>query len=392
MTPLHCAIRTGAVGACTVLLSVKEVNVNAKLARSGRCRRGMWYAEGIFWKEENYRLFLLQEHDTPLHMAFRICEGEDIRKIVIDLCNLSYFNGAALNASGETAFELAESRLGMCAPVPSIFSSRRKLPKLLHKNQYTDSRNLADALAFLSCHPSTSAYMTFVNYKKKISDDSVNAFLVTATLLAGITFAAYLQPPFGTAFGDYRSRAVKLFWTFNSLSFYFSVYTILRCLLTIMRSDQIVLVDREEYFQLLRMEHAVPLILSVVLGIGAFVAAGYGNLPPESKGLMVACTVSGLLLVLFQAFRNVYVCIRLCLNPPVDENTGFVESIFPLVVIFSGPVTIPVLVVCRYLIWKMRCVEDHDYCNFLLRSALVGIHFIVSVVVTLYALIKPNKI
>lgn len=55
----------------------------------------------------------------------------------------------------------------------------------------------------------------------------VNTVLVAAALLGGVTLYALLQPS-GAAFG-YDALAVLIFWTYNCMYFYFSIYTILCC-------------------------------------------------------------------------------------------------------------------------------------------------------------------
>ncbi|BBN18053.1 hypothetical protein MPTK1_7g19150 [Marchantia polymorpha subsp. ruderalis] len=103
MTPLHCTIRTGAMEAFKVLISLKDVDVNAKV----------------------------------------VTGASDLLEMLVEFGSHPNFD-------------------------PATYNYRREVP--LH----------------------------IVWERWKAVQDSVNTFLVAATFIAGVTFAAYLQPPFGT--------------------------------------------------------------------------------------------------------------------------------------------------------------------------------------------------
>jgi hypothetical protein len=55
--------------------------------------------------------------------------------------------------------------------------------------------------------------------------DASNAILVGSALIASVTFGGWLQPPIGDSSASTFSR-VRVFWAFNSLSFYFAIASV----------------------------------------------------------------------------------------------------------------------------------------------------------------------
>lgn len=81
-------------------------------------------------------------------------------------------------------------------------------------------------------------YVNGLYRDRQVYVDAANAILVGAALIAGVTFASWLQPPLGytTPYSkdpsgfDYvdlqHSPALRAFWVFNTLSFYFAIATV----------------------------------------------------------------------------------------------------------------------------------------------------------------------
>ncbi|KAL2650556.1 hypothetical protein R1flu_018684 [Riccia fluitans] len=224
MTPLHCAIRTGSMAAFSALMKVNGINVNATLVRGDKV--------------------------ASLQLAWeRLLLG-----------------GGSLS-------------------VPGVWMGRPPSSEVEKRKRYESEEKLHvyEAIDLLKNHPSSACIMNELEGVGKTTQDSLNAFLVTATLLAGVTFSAYLQPPFGTGVGEYRSKPARLFWVFNGLAFFYAVFAILSSLIFSIRisGPNMNLYDAHpNYVALVRLRCIVPLIMSVGFGIGAFVAAGYANLPP----------------------------------------------------------------------------------------------------------------
>ncbi|KAL3681394.1 hypothetical protein R1sor_024350 [Riccia sorocarpa] len=354
MTPLHCAVRTGAMEAFRVLMETEGVDVNAKLVKAGSCRRPWWLPPAWAFAEEDIedrKLKFLKgfaRYDTPLHLAIRASCAKDLCEIMIDFCNHPMLNPAIYNANGTPPLGLAWERLLVCGRSPTILEFRKEVSTnpiraRIEKYQYDDKVFLNHAIDMMERHPANSSIMNEITATRKAAQDSVNSFLVAATLVAGLTFSAYFQPPFGPEPGEYRSKAVRLFWTFNGLSFYFAVYTILCSLLAIMRSDRrsfntITDTARSHYVALVRIHGAVPLTVSVGFGVGAFVAAGYANSPPKSGRLMLACTITGLLVVLLQLLRNLYIAFTTLNETFLDyvENPTRSDYLFILFLLAGG--------------------------------------------------------
>ncbi|KAL2607647.1 hypothetical protein R1flu_026220 [Riccia fluitans] len=323
MTPLHCAIRVGAMQTFKALMAIDGVNVNAQLVKEGRCQLPScnWIpprSSFVTKERAKDRLFGFFERfdrlETPLHLAVHVCRAEDLSEMVLSFCSHPNFNGAVHNGYRKTSLELVWERLGYCGKLPSVLTVRRKESqdpqvRVVEKYLYEDKVHLNNAIDLLKRHPTNACVLAKKEGIHKAALDSVNAFLVTATLLAGLTFSAYLQPPIGTHDEEHTRKPVKLFWVFNSLSFFFAVYTILTSLFHSIHdhSNEIIFSQRDlVQLGIVRIQGAVPLTLSVGFGIMAFVAAGYANVPSDSKQLMTTCTIGGLLLVLSQLLQNLF--------------------------------------------------------------------------------------
>jgi hypothetical protein len=152
---------------------------------------------------------------------------------------------------------------------------------------------------------------------RQIFIDAVNAGLVGGALIAGITFASWLQPPLGyttdyqfpqsslaTPPGVFESFAavelhysLRLFWVFNTLSFFFAINTVIS-------GAQATFPDLDTTFTVLALRSLCReaqstltlLVSSVVTVLGSFVCAGFAVLPPIHKDMtsMKICVVIGL--------------------------------------------------------------------------------------------------
>ncbi|KAL2608094.1 hypothetical protein R1flu_026667 [Riccia fluitans] len=378
MTPLHCAIRVGAMQTFEALMGIDGVNVNARLVKGGPCQLPScnWIpprSSFVTKERAKHKLFEFFERfdrlETPLHLAVHVCRAEDLSEMVLSFCSHPNFNGAVHNGYRKTSLELVWERLGYCGKLPSVFTVRRKESqdpqiRVVEKYLYEDKVHLSNAIDLLKRHPTNACVLAEKEGIQKAALDSVNTFLVTATLLAGLTFSAYLQPPIGTHDEEHTRKSVKLFWVFNSLSFFFAVYTILTSLFHSIhdQSNEIIFSQRDlVHVGIVRVQGAVPLTLSVGFGIMAFVAAGYANVPSDSKQLMTTCTIGGLLLVLSQLLQNLFhsfVQLResySLLNPPDSEQPKYTleDDRFLLLTALFGPV----------LFFRLRILRILELCS-----------------------------
>ncbi|KAL3682062.1 hypothetical protein R1sor_000084 [Riccia sorocarpa] len=318
MTPLHCAIWVDCVPAIFALLDVKGVDVNAQLDQNGEWPKPSWLPpSSAFDLMEPLTPLLLcpywcfLERDTPFHLVAKRCQASSLPRIALAFCDHPEFNGAILDSNGFSSLELALDRRAMCGRLPSIFGVRTKIStdpqvQVVENLRYTDPKHLDLLIMILERHPSNAFDLAYREGVRKTTLDSVNGFLVTATLLASVTFSGFLQPASsGTDGGEPTSKPAQLFWTFNSLSFFFAVHCLLTSLYYCIQSDDKCLPFLStNYLVFVRVQGAVPLTLSVGFGILAFIFAGYANVPSDTKRLITASVIGGLLLVLFQLFRN----------------------------------------------------------------------------------------
>ncbi|CAK9872133.1 unnamed protein product [Sphagnum jensenii] len=162
---------------------------------------------------------------------------------------------------------------------------------------------------------------------RQVHVDAANAILVGAALISSVTFAGWLQPPLDSPFfgsasldagapppsGMYPSFVsveghpiMKIFWVFNSLSFFFAIATLMVGA-TAARPPK-----KETYIgetvrclqSSLRLAYGL-LTVSVACVMGAFASAGFVVLPPiHSYTTVMQATVSIGVMVVFLAWTS----------------------------------------------------------------------------------------
>jgi len=139
--------------------------------------------------------------------------------------------------------------------------------------------------------------------------------LVVAALIASVTFAGWLTPPLGyspffgsasldagapTPSGMYPSfisveghPIIKIFWVFNSLSFFYAISALLVALIVARPSNKETAIQKVMLSLRVLLSLAYnQLTVSVVFAIGAFISAGFVVLPPiPSSTAVMAVTV-----------------------------------------------------------------------------------------------------
>ncbi|PTQ41189.1 LOW QUALITY PROTEIN: hypothetical protein MARPO_0035s0001 [Marchantia polymorpha] len=157
-----------------------------------------------------------------------------------------------------------------------------------------------------TCEASLRGEKTIINYIEKqyrdrqIHVDAGNTALVGAALIASVTFAGWLQPPLGyTEYQQYtfpdsnnpesfaavqQYSSVEVFWVLNSLSFFFAVATVVCGARAVLPASSTVFIAKE--VRLIRnwlVTTSILLVISIICVLGAFGAAGFAGLPPDSK-------------------------------------------------------------------------------------------------------------
>ncbi|CAM6049399.1 unnamed protein product [Sphagnum compactum] len=147
--------------------------------------------------------------------------------------------------------------------------------------------------------------------------NAANAILVGAALLASVTYAAWLQPPFGidttspsspiySAIKDHWE--IQLFWVFNSLSFFFAMATFLAAAGASIPSKGITLAHVRGAVHMA----SFYLVVSISCAMGAFATAGIVILPPAMKyrGNMIGTVALGGIVCLFSLFLFLHKLLR----------------------------------------------------------------------------------
>ncbi len=175
---------------------------------------------------------------------------------------------------------------------------------------------------------------------RQVFVDAANALLVGGALIAGLSFASWLQPPLSftpyyqfpqstpaTPPATYETFAavelhysLRLFWTFNNLSFFFAIATVLSGAEAAFPDlDTVFIVKAVQIVRRALIWTSILLVFSVITVLGAFVCAGFTVLPPIARDLnnMTASTVFAMLVccvVLFKfsakLFRGIFKIIK----------------------------------------------------------------------------------
>jgi hypothetical protein len=146
--------------------------------------------------------------------------------------------------------------------------------------------------------------------------DAANAILVGAALIASIAFASWLQPPLGfqpnyssqflelspaappntyLSFVYFHSNAMKAFWVFNSISFFFAIGSfLLGAAVGLPTRYTLQAVANQEMHRSVT-KASFFLIVAVACIVVAFICAGFADLPtiPQDWRYMIATAVAG---------------------------------------------------------------------------------------------------
>lgn len=255
-TPLHYASQKGHIDIVRMLLARPDVDINA----------------------ENHR------KETPLHLAAREGWFEVVKELSLE-------TSGRLRATEEDKYDRTALQLAV-------------------ENRHKDIQKL------LLERPDVQEYVNGLYRDRQVYVDAANAILVGAALIASVTFAAWLQPPLGYApyvggeagasqpTGNYEVYAnlqqhpsLEVFWIFNTLSFFFSMATVLAGAGGVLPMREGFIKDAVEKVRRALLWTALLLAGSVIFVLGAFATAGYVVLPPISKyrhNMIVAIVFGGL--------------------------------------------------------------------------------------------------
>jgi hypothetical protein len=236
---------------------------------------------------------------TPLHFAVQSGSWETVEVLLQDSEDLKV---REVDWKGLTPVEYARqacktNKNGFRPEfLPAQESPRKDAQRMMQMLEFFDVKGLRD--------------------NRQSNVDAANAILVGAALIASIAFASWLQPPLGfqptyssqflelspaappntyLPFVYFHSNAMKAFWVFNSMSFFFAIGSFLlgaalglptRYTLQAVASQEMHrAVTKASYF----------LTFAVACIVGAFICAGFADLPsiPQDWGYMIATAVAG---------------------------------------------------------------------------------------------------
>ncbi|KAG0561019.1 hypothetical protein KC19_9G031200 [Ceratodon purpureus] len=329
LTPLHFAARNGSLLIAKMLLESKEFNHLAMSAKSTSLKTVLHYAaEGGNWPVVRYLLEHLNMNgmgeivnqcdilrQTPLYLA---ALNENVEMLEIFLREGQRLNINTVTWEGMTALDVAKRNENLWKEnlrkgVKGLDNLKKGTYLQLQEETEKKHQRIVDMLE--------SYDVNWLQAERQRYSNAANCLLVGAALIAGVTYAGWLQPPLGftqyyefptsnpgappgtfeSYVGVEQHSEIQMFWFFNSMSFFCSVATF------IIGADAGIPDKcsslREEVVQLRNSVVRASFILSVAIlfVIGAFASAGILVLPPiqKQRAPMYVTVAVGVTLCLF---------------------------------------------------------------------------------------------
>lgn len=128
--------------------------------------------------------------------------------------------------------------------------------------------------------------------EKRNLQNGCNGLLVGTTLIVALAISWMLIPPQPLSGNQHIDHVLNIYWTYNSLSFYFVVYRMISCLEVLMQ-------QRKEYIEedLMKLTKratlsSIGLTMTTILAIGTYITWEHLNGP--SRTLVLHFTLFGL--------------------------------------------------------------------------------------------------
>jgi hypothetical protein len=258
-----------------------------------------------------------RQGQTPLHFATMKCYP-DVVKV---LCETQQRLRANLeDGRGKTCLQYAKEHHQTC---------NTKLKKYFDIKDILDKRcnkKLDEVANILMERSDVKDFLERQYRDRQVFIDAANALLVGGALIAGITFASWLQPPLGyttyyqfpqsspgTPPATFESFAalelhyiLRLFWVFNTLSFFFAIATVISGAKAAFPDlDAIFIVEALHSVRKELQFTSTLLVCSVVTVLGSFVCAGFVVLPPihrDTKNMKISVVI-GLIVCSWTIFK-----------------------------------------------------------------------------------------
>ncbi len=324
-TPLHLAAKEGHVKIVDVMLQFAgELTINANNIRGntplhlaaihGHVDVVNKLLEPKFEVDLNNRN---RQGQTPLHFATIKCYP-DVVKV---LCEAQQRLRANLeDGRGKTSLQYAKEHHQTC---------NTKLKKHFDFKDILDkqcSKKLDEIANRLMERSDVKDFLERQYRDRQVFIDAANALLVGGALIAGITFASWLQPPLGyTTYYQFPQSSpgtppttfelfaavelhyiLRLFWVFNTLSFFFAIATVISGAKAAFPDlDAIFIVEALHSVRKELQFTSALLVCSVVTVLGSFVCAGFVVLPPihrDTKNMKISVAI-GLIVCSWTIFK-----------------------------------------------------------------------------------------
>jgi ankyrin repeat protein len=372
-TPLHLAAKEGHVKIVDFMLKfVGELTINANNIRGNT----PLHLAAINGHVDVVKKLLERELEvdlnnrnrqgqTPLHFATIKCYPN----VVVVLCKTEQRLRANLeDGKGKTCLQYAKEHHQTCnTKLKKHFNIKNILDKKCKKK--------LDEIANTLMEQSDVKDFLEKQYRdRQVFIDATNALLVGGALIAGITFASWLQPPLGyttyyqfpqsspgTQPATFESFAalelhyiLRLFWVFNTLSFFFAVATVISGAKAAFPDlDAIFIMEALHSVRKELQFTSTLLICSVVTVLGSFVCAGFVVLPPIHRDMknMKISVVIGLIVCSWTIFNFLV---------KLEKTMVKVMASSPVFRFFSKLKEIVVKIVSKS---KRACLKDNDRHN-----------------------------
>lgn len=355
-TPLHLAADEGHVGVVNLLLKhvsldfqgrrdVQNHDTKPNLAEKNRDGNTPLHLASKEGHEEVVGAILLskcvnksilnainEDGNTPLHLATKNGHANVVTKMLEDAPK---FDLNAKNKNGHTPLHFATRKChlhvvkALCLGQQlraNLEDGSGKTCLQYAKDQQDDNIKLEEIANILTERSDVKDFLDGQYRDRQVFIDAANALLVGGALIAGITFASWLQPPLGyityyqfhqsypgtpantfEAFAGLEMHySLRLFWVFNTLSFFFAIATVISGAKAAFPDlDAVFIVESLRSVRRELQWTSILLVCAVVTVLGAFVCAGFAILPPIQRDVrnMKISVIIGLVICRWTIFK-----------------------------------------------------------------------------------------